>query len=481
MGVLGLALGTQALIGMTAAWTDLNSRVFNAAGSVEKGSAVMERLVSVANRTYSSLDQTAEGYLQNAQALSAMGYSTQQQLDLTEALNNSLVISATRGDKARSVMDAWSKAMAGGKLSGDNLNTIIQSGGRLSKALADSMGISVNQLRQWGSEGKITTDVMYGVTSQLETLRAEADKMPATIQDGITKLGTAMLKFVGEADKAAGVSSSLAESLLELAKAIDRMPKDNALTEILKWSDDLGNQSFEGTRREWEGLVSIWEKSGDILQYMGRNTLMEGFQDAARAMQGLPTKELEQAIGDVEYALREVAVAAWQSISPGEAGEKMAALAGEFINGKKTAEEAKAALVDMGKGNPDLGPIIGRLWTLVDTLSKVRAGAIDAANAVNLIPESLSGPVNSRSRVGAALRRQAARNALETDGATGGPVKPITPGSGSKKQTPAQRFDEDLTQYARKIEMLKEETWLTAHLGHAPNVTNFVIAERNAA
>jgi len=47
---------------------------------------VLERLSEMARRTYSSLNQTAESYLGNSQALTALGYSTEQQLDLVESL-----------------------------------------------------------------------------------------------------------------------------------------------------------------------------------------------------------------------------------------------------------------------------------------------------------------------------------------------------------------------------------------------------------
>jgi tape measure domain-containing protein len=222
-GVLGVALTTASIISMTSAWTDLNSRVSNAAGGMERGAAVMSRISDMARRTYSSLEQTAEGYLGNQQALTALGYSTEQQLDLVEALNNALVVGAVRGQRAQSVMDAWSKAMASGSLRGDNLNTVIQSGGRLSKALADSMGISVNELRKMGEEGKITTDVMFGVTSQLELLRTEAGNMPATVQDGFVLLKDAVMVFVGEADKAVGSSSALAEAIVAVSDAIRKL------------------------------------------------------------------------------------------------------------------------------------------------------------------------------------------------------------------------------------------------------------------
>lgn len=218
-GVAGIsaAFGTAELIKLADTWTELKSRVDLASGSMEGGEAVMMRLSDMARRTYSGLEQTAESWLSNSTALREMGYSTSEQLDLTETLNNALVISAAKGERAASVMSAWSKAMALGKLSGDNLNTIIQSGGRLAEALAASMGVSTNQLRKLGKEGKITTSVMYGVTSQLEKLRKEADSMPATVGDAVQILKDAMLQWVGGMDQASGMSAALAEKIILLA------------------------------------------------------------------------------------------------------------------------------------------------------------------------------------------------------------------------------------------------------------------------
>lgn len=201
-------------------WSDLNSRLTNATGSADAGAAAMNRLQEVARRSYSSISQTTEAFLSQSTTLNALGVSTQTQLNLTETLNNALVISATRGDKARSVMEAWSKAMALGELRGDNLNSVIANSDRLAQALADSMGVSVNELRQMGAEGKITREVMLGVTDQLETLREEAENMPATISDGFGILRDSIFQFVGRMDQAVGVSGNFATMLIAVGDAI---------------------------------------------------------------------------------------------------------------------------------------------------------------------------------------------------------------------------------------------------------------------
>ncbi|RJL08410.1 tape measure protein [Paracoccus siganidrum] len=219
-GALG-ALGVRQLIQMTGAWTDLTSRVNIAAGSMEKGEQVMRRVSEMARRTYSDLNQTAEGYLAFSTTMTELGVSTDRQLDFVESLNNALVVSGAKGEVAARVMDALSKAMALGSLQGDNLNTVIASGGRVSQALAESMGVTTMELRKLGSEGRIGRQEMLGITSEMEKLRREAGEMPATIQDGFMLLNNALLEYVGRGDEAVGMSGRIAEALTMIADNFD--------------------------------------------------------------------------------------------------------------------------------------------------------------------------------------------------------------------------------------------------------------------
>ncbi|RDD69928.1 tape measure protein [Paracoccus versutus] len=224
MGVLGAAISTRQLVAYADQWTDLRSRVDLATGSQEAGAAVMDRLAAMARRTYSSLGQTTESWLANATALRELGLSTTESLDFTEALNNAMVVSGARAERAASVQNALSKAMALGKLSGDNLNTVIQSGGRLAELLASELGTTVSGLRTLGQQGAITGDVIRtALIGNLELLREEADSMPATIGDAFTLIGNAALQLVGTWDQMAGASSTVAEGLILLADNLEKL------------------------------------------------------------------------------------------------------------------------------------------------------------------------------------------------------------------------------------------------------------------
>jgi tape measure domain-containing protein len=222
--ILTAAVSVRQLVNYADTWTDLRSRVDLATGSQEAGAAVMERLSEMARRTYSSMELTTESFLANATALRELGLTTRESLDFTEALNNALVVSGARAQRAASVQDALSKAMALGTLQGQNLNTVIQTGGRVAELLAAELGVGVNELRRLGSQGEITGEVIRrALVGNLELLRDEADSMPATIGDAFTLLGNAALAFVGNLDTMLQASATVAQGIILMADNLDRV------------------------------------------------------------------------------------------------------------------------------------------------------------------------------------------------------------------------------------------------------------------
>lgn len=235
------ALVVRELVSYTDRWTDLNSKLVNATGSQQAADAAMQGLSQTARTTYSSLEATAASFLRNNQTLKELGYSTAAQINLSDALNNSLVISGTKGAQAESVMNALSKAMALGKLSGENFNTVIMSGGRTVEALADGLGVGTLELRRMAEEGLLTTSAVFdSLTSQMETLREEAEAMPATIGDAFGQLGNAVFEFVGRTDQAIGATASLAGELVSVADSIRALANDGArMNSMLRDAENL--------------------------------------------------------------------------------------------------------------------------------------------------------------------------------------------------------------------------------------------------
>lgn len=238
---LAAAFTVRNMAQMVDTWSDLSSRIGLAVGNMERAPEVMSRIGDMARSSYSSLADTAEAFAQNSTALRELGLNTRQQLDYTEALNNAMVVSGAKGQQAASVQRALSNAMGLGRLQGDQLNTILMQGGRVAELLAEELDTTVGGLRKLSAEGKITGDVLArAMIGNLQTLRDEAEMMPATIGDGITQLGNAFLQTVGMIDKATGATEALGAALVRMADRF-RNNSDLVATAIKGMASAMGD------------------------------------------------------------------------------------------------------------------------------------------------------------------------------------------------------------------------------------------------
>ncbi|NLY14596.1 MAG: phage tail tape measure protein [Gammaproteobacteria bacterium] len=219
-GVIVAAFSVSKIAQYADAWSDMQSRVGAATGSMDTAGESMKRLLQIANASYSPLAQTSEIYSRNVSTFRDLGRSASDAADFTESLNNMLVLTATRGERAASVQNALSKAMAVGKLQADGLETVLANGGEVAQALATKLGTTVSGLRDMASQGKITGDVIASsIVGSLDDVRARAEEMPATLGDAFVRVGNNVTAFVGQMDQAAGTTSALAAKIVDLADA----------------------------------------------------------------------------------------------------------------------------------------------------------------------------------------------------------------------------------------------------------------------
>jgi len=210
--------GVRAIAAMADTWSDLTSRVSLNIDATESAADVMDRLADIARGTYSPLEQTAESFARNAVTLNALGKSTQEQLNYTEALNNALVVSGAKADAAAMVQDSLAKALAEGSLRGEELNNVLNRGSRVAELLAAELGTDVTQLRALGQQGAITGEVIYNtLVANMQVLKDEAASMPATIGDAYTLLRNSVLQTVGVFDQQSKISETMAEALIVVA------------------------------------------------------------------------------------------------------------------------------------------------------------------------------------------------------------------------------------------------------------------------
>ncbi len=248
-------IGSQAVrtfISMSSEWTNMASRVEILTGSVERGTDAMMKLVGIANRTRNSIGIVTESYSKNAIAMRDLGYTTQQQLDYTEALTAATRLSGSTAEDASYVTRAFYQAMMLGKLSGENWNSVLENGGRAVKALADGLGVTVDRLREMAYDQKLTSGkIVEGLTNQLQVLRAELEKMPITITDAFVIARNKLNVFVGELSARGGINKAISDAILSVSKFFDTL------------NNSIDYQKFSNT---FENITGIFEDTIKIIK-----------------------------------------------------------------------------------------------------------------------------------------------------------------------------------------------------------------------
>ncbi|HGG4695539.1 TPA: tape measure protein [Salmonella enterica subsp. enterica serovar Infantis] len=192
-------LSAQQVAEYADAWTTLNNKLANALRPSEQLVDVTERVFNITQQTRGSLDATASLYARLERATREYGTSADDLAKLTTIINQGFVVSGATAQEAENAIIQLSQGLASGALRGEEFNSVNEQGNRIIVALADSMGVSIGQMRQMAAAGKLTTDVVVnGLLSQGVTIGNEFANTTTTISQALQVAGNNITKFFGE-------------------------------------------------------------------------------------------------------------------------------------------------------------------------------------------------------------------------------------------------------------------------------------------
>ncbi|HCC2867579.1 tape measure protein [Klebsiella pneumoniae] len=196
---LTAALSVQQVAEYADAWATVNNKLSNSLRPSEQLADVTERVFNITQQTRSSLDATASLYARLERATRQYGTSAGDLEKLTTIINQGFVVSGATAQEAENAIIQLSQGLASGALRGEEFNSVNEQGNRLIVALADSMGVSIGQMRNMAAQGKLTTDVVVnGLLSQGTVIGAEFANTTTTISQALQVAGNNITKFFGE-------------------------------------------------------------------------------------------------------------------------------------------------------------------------------------------------------------------------------------------------------------------------------------------
>lgn len=227
----GAAVGGQLLGGLAGdvaktadAYANLAARIKLVTGEGQGFTTAFNGVFEVATRTNTAVEQTGTLFARIAEAGKLIGVSTAEALHLTESINQAVQISGASADSSNAAVTQLIQGLQSGVLRGDEFNSVMEQAPRLAKALADGLGVTTGELRKLAEAGSLTAQAVIGsLQGQSAALQKEFATLPPTVGRAIQSLSNEWVRYVGEVDKAHGVSAAAAAAISGLAKHLDTL------------------------------------------------------------------------------------------------------------------------------------------------------------------------------------------------------------------------------------------------------------------
>lgn len=228
-GAYAAIQGGNALVGAAAsmgkvadAAKGMQARMALVVGEGPKLQAALQGVQEIALSTGSSLDDTAKLFTKIADAGKAMKIGTEEALALTATVSKTIALSSEGAEASRAAIQQLIQGLQSGVLRGDEFNSVMDQAPRLSKAMADGLGVTTGELRKLAEAGTLSAEtVIQALQGQARTIDAEFAKLPNTIGRALTDLTTQWALFVSQTDEATGASSEAAAVIETLGKNLD--------------------------------------------------------------------------------------------------------------------------------------------------------------------------------------------------------------------------------------------------------------------
>lgn len=236
------AAALREIASMVQGYQEMADRVRLATSSTEEFNMVQARLLETANGTYRSLGEAQELYIRTADSLRSMGYTTEQAIDVTDAMSYAFVTNAANAEKASAATDAFSKILAKGKVEADAWETILAAVPSVINAIADSTGKTTAEIRNLGASGKLlASDLTEGLRNSLGEVSEQAAGMSNNLTDAGVRVRTALTAMFVSVENQTGAWQSLTNGIIAASNVVLNFSNDaDGMTNALNLATTAG-------------------------------------------------------------------------------------------------------------------------------------------------------------------------------------------------------------------------------------------------
>jgi len=218
------AFGVKQLVDMADSITDLRNRLNSFNNDSAKTAQQMDLISQVALKTRSSFEATGVVFTRMIQATQHLGITSEELAAASATVNATFKLSGTTAYEAANSARQLAQGLSSGRLSGDEMRSVLENNVVLANLLADGFGVTVGQLREMGAAGKVTTEkIMPILIGSFQETTEKVSNMQFTIDAAFTLMQTRLFEAVRRFNEFTGIQDSAANAIAFVANNINQI------------------------------------------------------------------------------------------------------------------------------------------------------------------------------------------------------------------------------------------------------------------
>lgn len=372
-------------------YTELGNKLKLVTDSETQHARAMVAVYDISLKTAQSSQATSSVYQTFAQNAKELGLAQSDVARLTETVSKAVAISGASSATASNALVQFSQSLLMGKMKAQEFNSLMTQTPSVVQAIAKGLGVTTAELKEMVDKGELSSQKMVeGLKKAESSVNDLYGKTSTTISGAMQNLATATEKWVGETDKAIGISNGLANTTNFLATNLDAIAPV-LLNVGIAWA---AIKLKERVQETYNATVATQQKAKSAV-VAAQATLSQSQSElvfARSAMQSLQA-QLQLARTEQERTvIRQRMKAQSAEIIALTNAERVATQ--NLANAKKSANLLNGAMSALGGpiGLVTMGLTFGvsALWEWYQSAEQAKQKAIDFADELPRLKENLN-------------------------------------------------------------------------------------------
>lgn len=210
--------GASSIIEMANSFTALQNRLRQVTSESDSVTESWNRLLNIANSSYSTIDSTVDLYFRVAQAYKAWGESAEKAFEFTELFQKAAILSGSTMQTTSQAVYQFSQALNKGKLDGDEFRSVLEGLPYVATLIQKSLGVTRKELYAMSKDGEISVDrIKQAFEEAAGSIQKDWKNITPTIGMALTVLKNNWTDFIGDIQNSTGVFTVIAKLIILVA------------------------------------------------------------------------------------------------------------------------------------------------------------------------------------------------------------------------------------------------------------------------